>query len=1666
MKKITAFILVISVLFSQILVSAHWADEYFLRLQEEKIILGDEYGLRQDDPLLRCEFAAMLNRTFSFENVKEPVLIDVYQSDWYYNDFYTLSAAGIMTGDEQGKLNPKYPITRAEAAVMLARALNFPCDFSKSEDEEDIPSFAFNAVKSLKKENIITGYEDGKFHGNQLLLRGEAAVILVKAIELTDFTAGDGSELNPYIITNERQLAKINNNLEACYKLEADLYFTDISFPSIGDRNSSFQGIFDGNGHKIVVNRVNEGTNTLFKKLGKGAVVENLYVVCPKARFAISGTNNGLITKCAVTSWQGEGRDYSRYFGFFAQINEGTIDRCYNLSKVSLFDKSYVSGGIAGINNGKIKNCFNEGVTDKRAYGIAGENEGEIVNCFTLYGDIFGLGSGKEENVYSGERVKGNFFADAFTVTEERVMLSDMKFLSNEDFELYDGGDGSVLNPYRIKTQQNFLNISKNPDKAFIQTADISVNSAIPDFAGYYNGNGFSIKTLRLRDDDYNPIALFINNKGILNKIRVEDGLVIGRSDAGGIVYSNYGEISQSVYSGLVQGKSVGGICKTNNHGAVINECIFEGQTASDFGTGAICEENYGTISNVYTKGEVLGKTAGGIVHKNTGELSNCYFAGKIKDEFGGIAYNNYKNITSGYAMSKMAVNSDYGICTDVMVSINEYMQNKDSYRGFDFDSIWDFENGGYPTLKNVDAINNSANQNVIDFLGGSGTVTDPYRIATPAQLASVYKYPDANFMLMNDLDLTEMTRINPNFFVCEDFKGIFNGNKCTIMGFNPSQEKTALFIKNSGVITDLYIKDSRISGKDSAGFAIINNGIIRNCMFSGEIENGGAPIAYKNTNEISNCVADGEIKGETASGFVYENSGKINSSLSVADITADKALGIAKDDGGEITGSWYGGLILSKEIFPISDGKYKHSFYLDYYGLSSEDGKRMETPLDAVFEQDPWKWEKGLPVLKDMPYPSLSRFMLEGNGTEQEPYCIYDSTQLKFLGMYNDKCFRLMKNINLDGKGLVHINNFKGNFDGNGKTIFNFKISGMQGGLFGLLEGEVSNLTLSKFSIEGQEETGSIAAINKGTIKNCAALYGRIGTSGAVAGGIAGLNKGEGFITNCVNSSDVFSSESAGGICGKNEGMLILCGNRGGVIATAEARNAKSGGIVGDMTGVIDRCYNNGKILAYSETGKSISGGIAGFAEGTVLNSYNSGEITTKAKKYALSGGIIGSAENTIEITNAYNTGFINATSSEPSQGSAVGRAERGEINSFVYEHTLPEPVGKGDLAVNYVEAKPMDLMIREIGFEKFDFDKIWCFSYKNNYFYPQIKGNMQDELPLDENSKDFAGGDGTIENPYKIITPEQLNNVRKYLGATYMLLGDIDMTNYCENNEFLPIGDNVFSFFGLFVGNNFTISGLKFSGDDFGLFRENHGEIYNCFFEDVSGSGSGGTVAKYNTGLIYNCVNSGDQESTESVDNINRGGLVGINKGTGMIISSYNTGGILIVGENAQAGGLAYGNYGIISGSFNTGKISAIAEKLSVSGGICAGNFGVISDCYTAETSVSESIGQNQSFAGGIAGNNIGTVVNCYFNADAPAADKNGSISATNTGSMVNCYFTGNQAFMSNSGYAESMVLCTEYELMQKETFKNFDFDNMWIIDQSFNYKCPQFIEIAHRE
>lgn len=82
-------------------------------------------------------------------------------------------------------------------------------------------------------------------------------------------------------------------------------------------------------------------------------------------------------------------------------------------------------------------------------------------------------------------------------------------------------------------------------------------------------------------------------------------------------------------------------------------------------------------------------------------------------------------------------------------------------------------------------------------------------------------------------------------------------------------------------------------------------------------------------------------------------------------------------------------------------------------------------------------------------------------------------------------------------------------------------------------------------------------------------------------------------------------------------------------------------------------------------------------------------------------------------------------------------------------------------------------------------------------------------DNPPMDDN---FAGGDGTIENPYQIATARQLDAVRNHLDSNFVLVDDIDLSEY-ENWE--PIGGYIDvepddGLQGSFDGQGHTISNL----------------------------------------------------------------------------------------------------------------------------------------------------------------------------------------------------------------------------------------------------------------
>ena len=320
----------------------------------------------------------------------------------------------------------------------------------------------------------------------------------------------------------------------------------------------------------------------------------------------------------------------------------------------------------------------------------------------------------------------------------------------------------------------------------------------------------------------------------------------------------------------------------------------------------------------------------------------------------------------------------------------------------------------------------------------------------------------------------------------------------------------------------------------------------------------------------------------------------------------------------------------------------------------------------------------------------------------------------------------------------------------------------------------------------------------------------------------------------------------------------------------------------------------------------------------------------------------------------------------------------------------------------------------------------------------------NLAETFVSAENS--FSSGDGSVENPYVITTPSQLNLVRKGLSKHYVLGADIVFTEqdfaeggafYNSGNFWSPIGTSSTPFSGSFSGNGFAIYGLKIyktgkaatvsvSGSDdgwsgdyiigggtvstisptMGLFGYNTGVIKDLSIEIKLLYGRAtnsrpmyvGAVAGYNTGTISGCYVFGSVCSSAQTSPLTYSGL----------IVGYNNGGII---ENCYGGGSVAGDY---------------------SGGIVGGSeSGSITNCYSL------SVGVNYKNFGGILG----------YNKDVATT-------------LTNCYY--DTAKGNGVGKGEDTTTPLTLEQMENgEAFAGFDFENVWTMGGEKGYIYPELIK-----
>jgi len=118
------------------------------------------------------------------EKHQELVYTDVTKEHWAFTPIQNLYARSLIKGYANGSFKPDATITRAEAAVIIARSLSLKP--TKTTNFSDVKSshFAYSAISAVEQYGIIQGREAGKFNPDGKLTRAEMAMILTRAYNL------------------------------------------------------------------------------------------------------------------------------------------------------------------------------------------------------------------------------------------------------------------------------------------------------------------------------------------------------------------------------------------------------------------------------------------------------------------------------------------------------------------------------------------------------------------------------------------------------------------------------------------------------------------------------------------------------------------------------------------------------------------------------------------------------------------------------------------------------------------------------------------------------------------------------------------------------------------------------------------------------------------------------------------------------------------------------------------------------------------------------------------------------------------------------------------------------------------------------------------------------------------------------------------------------------------------------------------------------------------------------------------------------------------------------------------------------------------------------------------------------------------------------------------
>ncbi|MGN0382812.1 MAG: GLUG motif-containing protein, partial [Eubacterium sp.] len=707
-------------------------------------------------------------------------------------------------------------------------------------------------------------------------------------------------------------------------------------------------------------------------------------------------------------------------------------------------------------------------------------------------------------------------------------------------------------------------------------------NSTFYSYNGIFDGAGYTIKGLYVKDGSKLRVGLFALNGGIIKKVNIADSYFLGKNMVGGICGQNY----------------YGNIETCNNNGSIVSGT---GNYA-----GGVCGWNMGTVINCENTGdvyggEVVGGVCGSIGYQSyEASVKNCSNKGNVTgtgNQVGGVS----GKLTSG------SLETSYNIGE---VQGSSYVGGVCGYQYGSSSNIDSCYNTGNVTGTSADAIVGG----VCGIQSTNGLTSNCYSTGSVICTAS-----DTTNTYVGGVCGFQRGAIKN----CYYDNGKFTGKAIDYSASDTSQSvyvegKTSQLFSNGGVA---YLLNSRAAEGSPVWYQNIDNRLAKDAVPVLDSSHG---IVYAS----KPCPVIGSNNENTVSteskAHSFDNSNICSVCGKKGDVIDDPAIRDYKPT-------------QEGEVYQI---KSKEELY---YFVALVNGRLPDGTQDAsasaVLKQDIVVNENLLEKLNadgtvkdDNTVDSWVAIGYDGIKT-YEYTGTFDGGGHKISGLYLDS---ENYNIGLFGVSSGTIKNV---------TVEDcyFKGKDKVGAVCGYNKGLIENCTAVNGSVCALVTEGTVGGIcgsNDKSITNCSTQV-TVECSGhqTASGGICGSNNANGTISKCHSSGNIqneMNDVRYGGVCGINSGKISDCYNETAIKNVGNS--ATFGGICGKNDGEIITSYNTGEISYKDDNGSLTSawyGGICGWSKKTISDCYNSGYVELDVTDWRYGGGICGN--NGGQIKNCY---------------------------------------------------------------------------------------------------------------------------------------------------------------------------------------------------------------------------------------------------------------------------------------------------------------------------------------------------------------------------------------------------------------------------------------------